>query len=179
MAPPEETEGVVPSSIAEFVVARGVSKMPAFASWVNFIFKKRDTIIASMKQRIAKTTHKYGIEIPTSWKHACGIDVRNCNRLWQDVLAKKMKNLGITFDILENHENVPVGWTKAFGHLTWDIKMAFTRKFRWVKVAHRMADPLRTNYAGVVSRDSVLITFTLAAMNGLDICAANIQNVYI
>ena len=48
-----------------------------------------------------------------------------------------------------------------------------------MKDGHRTADPLGTNYAGVVSRDSVRIAFTLAAMNGLDICAADIQNAYI
>ena len=35
-------------------------------------------------------------------------------------------------------------------------------------------DPLGTNYAGVVSRDSVRIAFTLTAINGLDICTADI-----
>ena len=83
--------------------------MPAFAWWVNFMLKKRDTIIASVRQLIETPTHKYGIEIPTSWKHTCEIDVRNRNRLWQDALAKETKNMGVTFDILEDHENVPVG----------------------------------------------------------------------
>ena len=82
-------------------------------------------------------------------------------------------------DVLEDHENVPVSWTKASGHLIWDVKMDFTRKARWVKDVHRTADPLGINYAGVVSRDSVWIAFTLAAMNGLDIYATDIQNVYI
>ena len=57
--------------------------------------------------------------------------------------------------------------------------MDFTRKARWVKDGHKTADPLSSNYAGVVSRDSVRIAFTLAAMNGLDICAADVQNAYI
>ena len=35
--------------------------------------------------------------------------------------------------------------------------MDFTQKARWVKDGHRMADPLKTNYAEVVSRDSVRI----------------------
>ena len=83
------------------------------------------------------------------------------------------------FDVLENHQNVPVGWMKATGHLIWDVKMGFTGKARWVKDGHRTADPLGTNYAGVVSRDSARIAFTLVAMNGLDICAADIQNAYI
>ena len=81
--------------------------------------------------------------------------------------------------MLEHHKNVPVGWTKASRHLIWDVKMDFTRKARWVKDGHRTAYPLGTNYAGVVSRVSVRIAFTLTAMNGLDICADDIQNSYI
>ena len=100
--------------------------MPAFAWWVNFTLKKRDSIIASVRSRIARTTHKYGIEIPTSWKHAIEIDVRNKNRLWQNTLAKKMKNVGVSFHILEAHENVPVCWSKASEYLIWDVKIDFT-----------------------------------------------------
>ena len=72
---------------------------------MNFTLKKRDSIIASVRKRIARTTHKYGIEIPTSWKHAIEIDVRNKNRLWQNALAKEMKNLAVAFDLLKAHEN--------------------------------------------------------------------------
>ena len=57
--------------------------------------------------------------------------------------------------------------------------MDFTRKARWVKDGHRTVDPIGLNYAGVVSRDSVRIAFTITALNGLDICAADIQNAYI
>ena len=81
--------------------------------------------------------------------------------------------------MLEDYQNVPVGWTKASGHLIWDIKINFTRKARWVKDGYRTVDPLGSNYAGVVSRDSVRIAFTYAALNGLDICAADIQTAYI
>mmetsp|Transcript_36418 Transcript_36418/g.36805 ORF Transcript_36418/g.36805 Transcript_36418/m.36805 type:complete len:81 (+) Transcript_36418:62-304(+) len=48
-----------------------------------------------------------------------------------------------------------------------------------MKDGYRTADPLGTNYAGVVSRDGVWIAFTLVAINSLDICAADIQNAYI
>ena len=57
--------------------------------------------------------------------------------------------------------------------------MDFIPKTKWVKDSHRTADPLGTNYAGVESRESVRVAFTLAVMNGLDICAADIQNAYI
>ena len=83
------------------------------------------------------------------------IDTKNGNQLWRDALAKEMKNVGVAFDVLEDHQRVPVGWTKASGHLIWDVKMDFTRKARWVKDGHQTANPIGSNYAGVVSRDSV------------------------
>ena len=43
--------------------------------------EKRDDIIASVRKRIAQTSHKYGIEIPTSWNHAVKIDTKNGNHL--------------------------------------------------------------------------------------------------
>ena len=77
-----------------------------------------------------------------------------------------MKIIRVAFDVLENHQNIPVGWTKASGHLIWDVKMDLRRKDRWVKDGYRTVDPLGTNYPGVVSRDSVHIAFTLDVMNG-------------
>ena len=52
--------------------------------------------------------------------------------------------------------------------------MEFTRKARWMKDGHRTADPLETSYDGVASRNSVQISYTLAAINGLDIFALQI-----
>ena len=122
----KELKELYPIKVAEFAIARGVDGMPPFAWWVNFTLKKIDSIIASVRSRIAKTTHKYGIEIPNSWKHAQEINTKNGNHLWRDAIAKEMKNVGVAFDVLENHQNVPVGWTKATRHLIWDVKMDFT-----------------------------------------------------
>ena len=90
-----------------------------------------------------------------------------------------MKNVGVAFDALADHQSVPVGQTKSSGHLIQDVKTDFTQKARWVKDRHRTAVPLGTNCAGVVSRDSIHTAFTMAAMNGLDVCTADIQNAYI
>ena len=107
--PLKELEESYPLQVAEFAVARELDKMPAFAWWVPYTLKKRDAIIASVRQRIVKTTHKDGIEIPTSWKHAQEIDAKNGNHLWRDALAKEMENVGVAFDVLENHQPGPVG----------------------------------------------------------------------
>ena len=69
--------------------------MPAFKWWVFHTLKKRDAIIASVRKRITQITHKYGIEIPTSWDHAVEIETKNGNQLWRDDLAKEMKNVGV------------------------------------------------------------------------------------
>ena len=54
-----------------------------------------------------------------------------------------------------------------------------TCKARLVANGHKVADPKGSTYAGVVSRETVLIAFTYAALNGLDILTADIHNAYL
>ena len=168
-----------PVEVAEFVMARGLEKEPAFAWWVPFTLKKRDAIIASVRSRVRKRTHKYGIEVPTSIEHALEIDRRNNNTLWQEAIAKEMYNVSVAFKILEDHERVPVGWSPSSGHLVFDVKMDFERKARWVKDGHKCPEPETSSYAGVVSRESIRIMLTYAALMEVDIMAADIRNAYL
>ena len=168
-----------PVEVAEFAKARCIDDEPAFAWWVPYTLRKRDVIIAKVKARIRKTTHKYGIELPTSVEHAYKIDRENGNTFWRDALSKEMTNVGIAFEVLDEGAKPPVGWSKVTGHLVWDVKMDFTRKARWVLDGHKTPDPIGSTYAGVVSRESVRIAFTYAALNGVDICAADIRNAYL
>ena len=57
--------------------------------------------------------------------------------------------------------------------------MDFTRKARYVLDGHKTEDPIISTYAGVVNRESIRIVLTYAALNGLDVCAADIQNAYL
>ena len=57
--PLKELKESYPIEVAEFVVARGVDKMPVFAWWMSCTLKKRDSIIASVRSRITRTTYKY------------------------------------------------------------------------------------------------------------------------
>ena len=87
-----------------------------------------------------------------------------------------MFNVGVAFNIMENDEASPVGHSKTTGHMTFDVKMDFTRKARWVLDGHKCSNPEGSTCAGVVSRDSVRIALTHAALNDLDVCAADIRN---
>lgn len=168
-----------PVDVAEYVSARDLQDEAAFAWWVPYTLRKRDVIISAISSRVRKKTHKYGIEIPRTQEEARQIDLKNKNTFWQDAIMKEMKNVGVAFEILPEGKKAPPGYIKASGHLVFDVKMDFTRKARWVKDGHRTPDPLTSGYAGVVSRESVRIALTYAALNGLDVWAADIQNAYL
>ena len=132
-----------------------------------------------MKMRLRKTTHKYGIKIPTSIDHAMEVNRKNGNTMWRDALALEMFNVGVTLEILEEGQSAPPGWKRASRHLIWDVKMDFTRKARWVLDGHNTPDPIGSTFAGVVSCESVRIASTYAALNGLQVFVADIRNAYL
>ena len=85
----------------------------------------------------------------------------------------------MAFEILDEGVHVPHGWKQVTVHLVWDVKMDFTRKARWVLNGHKTPDPIGSTYAGVVSRESMCIALTYAALNDLNVFAANIWNAYL
>jgi hypothetical protein len=89
-----------------------------------------------------------------------------------------MKNVMVAFEFSDN-PNARVGFAKATCHMIFDIKFDLTRKARLVLNGAKYDVPKEMTFSSVVSRDSVWIAFTLAALNGLDILAADIQNAYL
>ena len=77
-----------PVEVAEFDRARGIADEPAFEWWVPYNLRKIDVILAAVKSRIRKTTHNYGIELPTSQTHAYKIDRKNKNTFGRDAINK-------------------------------------------------------------------------------------------
>ena len=168
-----------PVEVAEYAVAERIDEEPAFKWWVPYTLRKRDRIIAAVNSRVKKATHKYGVKVPKTVEEAFRLDTANGNSLWRTAINKEMSNVMVAFDILEGHESVPPGYTRATCHIIFDVKMDFTRKARYVKDGHRTPDPEGSVYAGVVSRESVRIALTYAALNDIDITAADIRNAYL
>ena len=165
--------------VAEYVTARGIQDEPAFAWWVPYTFQKRYVIVSAVSSRVRKCSHKYGMEIPTSITHATQIYQNNGNTFWTDAILKEMKNVGTAFTILDLGKKAPSGWTKASGHLVFDVKMDFTRKARLVKDGHRSHNPNNSDYTGVVSRESVQMGLTYLELMDLEVMAADIHNAYL
>ena len=63
--------------------------------------------------------------------------------------------------------------------MIFNIKMDLTRKARFVANGSKTDEPKGSKYAGVVSRESVRICFTYAALHGLNVLAGDIQNAYL
>lgn len=168
-----------PVDIAEYAVARGLEDEPAFAWWIPYTLRKRDVIVSAINSRVKKKTHKYGVEVPTSLKDAHRLDAIAKDTKWSLAHIMEMKNVGVAFEILPNGQKAPVGWSKASGHLIFDVKMDFTRKARWVKDGHRTPNPTTSTYAGVVSRESIRIALTYAALHDIDVKVADIKNAYL
>ena len=94
---------------AEYARARGISNELAFSWWVPYTLRKREVILAAVKNRIRRMTHKYGIEIPRDVEHAHEIDARNGNTLWRDALKKEMYNVRVALEIVDEGVHVPHG----------------------------------------------------------------------
>ena len=170
-----------PVQMAEFAVQNRISEEPAFAWWVKHVLKKRDRII-SKTQRFWVKTHKYGIRVPNTVKEAIEIDKDNGDTLWWDAIMKEMKNVRPAFEVWEQRkEDLPIGYQEIKCRMIFDIKLGenFRRKARLVGGGHKTVTPASITYSSVVSRDSVRIALTIAALNGLDILACDIQNAYL
>ena len=97
-----------------------------------------------------------------------------------DVLFKEMSNTKVAFKILNDGEMVSRDHQFVRCHIIWDVKMEdFRRKARLVAGGHMTTAPAAITYASVVSRESVRIALTLAALNGLEVQVGDVENAYI
>ena len=168
-----------PIQTAEYAVMRGVNHKPAFVWWVPSVLKKKDTIISKVKSRLTQKTHKYGIEVPRNIHEALRLDEDSKTSFWRDAVKKEMRNVSVAFSFLEDDERLPIDAREIGVHLIFDVKMDLTRKARLVAGGHRTPDPIDTTYAGVVTRESVRIVLTYAALLELSVWGADILNAFV
>ena len=169
-----------PLDVAEYAIENNISDEPAFNWWVHFVINRAQRIVKAANAKYHKTTHKLGIEIPKSIKHAEALDRQNGNMLWMDALRREITNVRIAFEVLRDGDNVPLNYQKIDTHVVWDVKFgSLQRKARLVAQGNKTEDPQVQTFASVVSRDSVRIALTIAALNDLDVMQADIQNAYL
>jgi len=92
-----------------------------------------------------------------------------------------MKNVKPAFQILEDGGELPNrNYQFVHCHMIFDVKMEdFRRKARLVAGGHMTEAPPSITYASVVSRETVRIALTLAALNDLEVKVGDVMNAYI
>ena len=167
-----------PVEVAEYATSVGIANEPAFAWWVPHTLRKRSAIISAVNSRYHKRSHKFGLEVPKTVRRALELDRENGNTLWQDAIAKEMSSVRVAFEIFDG--DPPVGSQQMQCHMIFDIKLdSFRRKARLVAGGHMTETPAVMTYASVVSRDTVRIALTIAALNDLEVKASDIQNAFL
>ena len=127
-----------------------------------------------------KRNEKFGISLPKNVKEALQLYKENGNTLWADAIATETKNVKVSFNILNDGEMAPRDHQFVKCHMIFDIKMEnFRRKARLVAGGHMNTAPAAVTYASVVSRETVRIDLTIAALNDLEVQCGDVLNAYI
>lgn len=168
-----------PVELAEYAHAAGIEKEPAFRWWAPTVLKKRTRMINKVHTRMKKNNMKFGVLIPLTVKEALEQDKANGNTLWKDAIAKEYENVKVAFKLMDEGEKIPPTYQKITCHLVFEVKFDLRRKARYVAGGHLTTTPSSMTYSSVVSRESVRIGFLVAALNGLDVWAADIMNAYL
>jgi hypothetical protein len=112
-------------------------------------------------------------------KQALRINAESGTDLWCLAIKKEMKNVMPAFKFCDENK-VSVSYRKIDCHMVFDIKIRdLTHKAHYVAGGHMTDPPKDTMYLSVNSRDSVRIAFLVAALEDLDVLAADVQNAYL
>lgn len=115
-------------------------------------------------------------------KEAVQIDRSNGNTLWWRAICKEMKNECIAFEMFDGNKNeIPPGYQCVDCHMIFHVNMGgnLRRKTGMVASGHKNSTPSSITYSSVVSRDSVRIALTIAALKKLKVLGCDIQNAYL
>ena len=88
-----------------------------------------------------------------------------------------MNNIGPALEVCEKYISaLSPGYQKITYHMIFDVKTGknFRRKAQFAADGHKTNTPEEMTYLSVVSRDSVRIALTIAALDDLDVLACGI-----
>ena len=126
--------------------------------------------------------YKFGIQIPQNVQHTYRLDRINRDNGWEEWMDKEITSINNhqTFIVLEEHEPLPDGYKEIPYHFVFDAKFDGRKKSRLVAGGHKAPEvPENDIYSGVVSIETIRVAFVLAAMNNLDVCAADVSTAFL
>ena len=172
-----------PIVLVQYAVDRGLEKHGDF-KWIKEYTKDPDRIVAmsqAMKAKQHGPQFKFGIEVARSPKHALELDRINGNSLWKDAMDKELNQINSyeTFRAIDDGAKLSKDYQRIPYHIVFDVKFDLRRKARLVAGGNWTESPKEDIYSGVVGMDTIRMGFTVAAMNDLQVVAADIGNAFL
>ena len=123
-----------PIELAEYVVANRIQEEPGFKWWVSETLRVRNRIIAKVKNRYWKTSHKFGVRLPHSVQEALQIDKETGTDFWWRAIQKELNKVMIAFEFDEGvtpqqirngsaGKAAYVGFQEINCHMIFDVKI--------------------------------------------------------
>ena len=103
-----------PLELAEYAIAQGINKTPAFAWWMWDLESKLVGPLVIVASYCCQDL---------LLNRALEIDKEDGNTLWQDAIAKEMANVRVAFKVLPDGSKEPVGHQYMDCHLVYEIKL--------------------------------------------------------
>eukprot|EP00978_Attheya_sp_CCMP212_P012060 scaffold29942_cov44-Attheya_sp.AAC.1 len=152
--------------------------------WITSFCNNNDLESLILKAKLAgrEPKIKFGIQVPMSQKQAIVLDSANGDKLWITAVEKELKQINDyeTFQVLEKGDITPEGYQLIPYHIVFDCKFDFRRKARLVAGGNfTEAPPPEDIYSGVVSMETIRYCMQVAAMNNLQVCAADVGNAFL
>ena len=91
-----------------------------------------------------------------------------------------MNNVKVAFDVVPDGQNAPIGNQFVKCHMIFYVNMEdFRQKSRYVARGNMTNSPPTITYVRVVSRETILLALTIAALDDLQVLEADIMNAYV
>ena len=87
-----------PVELAEYATGNRLDIDPAFKWSVRDVLRRRNVIIAKVRDKYWLTTHKFVIRVPKSVNEDLSINKENGNKIWYTAIQKEMKNVSVAFE---------------------------------------------------------------------------------
>ena len=128
----------------------------------------------------AAPKYKFGVQVPSSLRHALYLDRINGDNLWRVAIDKEINEINTfgTFREVKETDNL-AEYKKIPYHIVFDVKFDGRRKARLVADGNHTTMGKEDVYSGVVGLDTIRLGFQLAAMNDLLVCAADVGTAFL
>ena len=171
-----------PWAVCVYGFSNNLTTKPGW-EWVDTYLEQDETLAQmvntyKVSKRDDGAKFKFGVEVPRNPKHALELDQKG----WQHSINLELKQLDEfkTFKLIPPGQPTPRGYKRIPYHFVFDIKFDGRLKSRLVAGGHRTPDvPKEDVFSPVVGMEAIRLGFTLARLNGLEVCAGDIGNAYL